>query len=93
MSQLYSRNPEFKQLLLDIEEIQSKAHRNANEVILDDFELCKLLKISKRKSAELRSKREIRYYKSGGKVYYFLSDVLEYIRRNEVPSIYELSKL
>lgn len=93
MSQLYSRNPEFKQLLLDIEEIQSRAYRDAKEVILDDLDLCKLLKISRRKSAEIRNKREIRYYKSGGKVYYFLSDVLEYIRRNAVPSVYELSKL
>jgi hypothetical protein len=92
MNNLYIKFPELKQFLIDIEERQMRAFRDPKEVILDDYDFCKLLKISKRKSAEIRARREIRYYKSGGKVYYILSDVLEYIKRNAFPSIYESIK-
>lgn len=93
MNNLYLKFPELKQFLNDIEERQMRALRDPQEVILDDVDFCALLKISRRKSAEIRAKREIRYYKSGGKIYYLLSDVLAYIKRNVIPSIYEQSKL
>lgn len=93
MNNLYLKFPELKQFLNDIEERQMRALRDPQEVILDDVDFCALLKISRRKSAEIRAKREIRYYKSGGKIYYLLSDVLAYIKRNAIPSIYEQSKL
>lgn len=93
MNNLYLKFPELKQFLNDIEERQMRALRDPQEVILDDVDFCAMLKISRRKSAEIRAKRQIRYYKSGGKIYYFLSDVLEYIKRNAIPSIYEQSKL
>ena len=93
MNNLYLKFPELKQFLNDIEERQMRASRDPQEVILDDVDFCALLKISRRKSAEIRAKREIRYYKSGGKIYYLLSDVLAYIKRNAIPSIYEQSKL
>jgi hypothetical protein len=61
--------------------------RPAEEIILDDVDLCLLLKISKRHSANLRAKRMITYSKSGGRIYFRLSDVLAYLKRHEVKSI------
>ena len=46
-----------------------------------------MLKISKRHSANLRATKQITYSKSGGKIYYLLSDVLDFIKKNEIKSV------
>ena len=55
--------------------------RPSNEVIMDEVDFCEFLKISKRHAANLRAKRNITYSKSGGKIYYRLSSVLEFIEK------------
>ena len=89
MKQYLQRWPELKEFIDDIDERVSRAFRPPSEVILDDFDLQKLLKISKRKSAQIRADREITYYKDNGKIYYMLSDVIAYVTRNKVPAFWE----
>ena len=75
--------PGWEEIIRQIRFEISQAQRPAEEIILDDIELCNQLKISKRKSASMRDEREITYHQKTkhGKVYYKLSDVLEYINR------------
>ena len=84
MNTYLNRWPELADFLKDMEDRVNKALRPANEVILDDLELQRILYISKRTSASLREQRLIPFHKSQGKIYYLLSDVLEYIKRNRV---------
>lgn len=84
MNTYLNRWPELADFLKDVEDRVNKALRPANEVILDDLELQRILYISKRTSASLREQRLIPFHKSQGKIYYLLSDVLEYIKRNRV---------
>lgn len=64
-----------------------EAKRPAEEVILNDAELCKMLKISKRTSATWRANGIIAYHKVGGIVFYVYADVLEMIKSNRIESI------
>lgn len=84
MNAYSNRWPELVDFLKDIDNRINKALRPANEVILDDVELQRMLFISKRKSAMLREQRLLPYHKSSGKIYYLLSDVLDYIKRHRV---------
>ena len=93
MSKYLDRFPELQEFLKDVDERINKALRPAEEVILDETDLCKFLKISKRLAAKLRAERLITYHKSGGKLYYKLCDVLKYATSNKVPSIYENLKI
>jgi hypothetical protein len=93
MNNTYKRWPELNDFIKDIQEVIYKASRPANEVILDEVEFCNMLKISKRLASDLRRDRLIEYSKCGGKIYYRLSSVLEYINRNLTPSIYSQLKI
>jgi len=93
MKTYLERWPELKDFLADIDEKIYHFTRPAHEVILDDVDLQRILKISKRQSAKLRAERMITYYKSCGKIYYRLSDILAYATMNKIPSIYEQRKL
>jgi|GEM_PF-6972023 len=93
MKAYQERWPELKEFLADIDERVYKALRPAEEVILDEVDLCRILKISKRHSAKLRAERSITYHKSGGKLYYKLSDVLQYATANRIPAISENLKI
>jgi len=75
----------LKKILSEVERIK----RPAEEVILDDYDLQQCLKISKRKTAELRLSRKITYSKPDGKALYILSDVLIYAKKNQVKAIDE----
>ena len=90
---IYNRWPELKEFLLELDQRTLRNTRDASEVILDDVDFCKYLHISKRKTAELRAQRKIRYSKTGGKIYYFLSDILEYVRKNAIPAIETTNRL
>ena len=90
---IYNRWPELKEFLLELDQRNLRSTRDASEVILDDVDFCKYLNISKRKSAELRAQRKIRYSKTGGKFYCFLSDILEYVRKNAIPVIETSNRL
>ncbi len=86
MNTYLERWPELADFLKEIDNRVNKALRPANEVILDDIELQQMLFISKRTAATLREQRLITFHKSAGKIYYLLSDVLEYLRNHRIES-------
>ena len=56
--------------------------RPASEVILDDVDVRELLKISRRTALEYRKKKFFKFFKLENKIYYFLSDIIEGIKKN-----------
>lgn len=80
----FFRHPGWDDLMRRFEYVMAEARRPAEEIILDDVDLCDLLKVSKRTTASLRAEKLIAFSKCGGKILYKLSDVLEYINRNRV---------
>jgi hypothetical protein len=61
--------------------------RPAEEVILNDADLCKILKVSKRTTASWRATGVLAYHKVGGIVFYLYADVLEMIKSNRVEAL------
>ena len=60
--------------------------RPPEQIILDDVALREMLKMSKRSTAYLREKGLITYSKIGSKIYYLLSDILLFLKQNEIQS-------
>ena len=85
------RWPELKDFIKDVEERFNNALRPPHEVILDDLQFQEMLHISKRHAAFLREERKITYSKPSGKIYYKLSDVLDYVNRNRVEAVINTS--
>ena len=56
------RWPELKGLVDEIDEKISRVSLPADQVILDDVDVMRILKISKRKLAQLRADRKIKFY-------------------------------
>ena len=80
----FFRHPGWDDVMRRFGYVMAEAKRPAEERILDDVDLCELLKVSKRTTASLRAEKLIAFSKCGGKILYKLSDVLEYINRNRV---------
>lgn len=74
---------EISQLMDTMRDMVNKAHRPANEVVMNEEELCALLKVSKRWAQQMRQSRKIKYSKRGGKIFYLLSNVLHFIKESE----------
>jgi predicted DNA-binding transcriptional regulator AlpA len=72
-----------------------QAQRPADQVVLDDQDVMKMLKISKRKLQYMRANREIPYHLpiSGVRSYYLLSDILHWLKKSRVESIANPKKL
>jgi hypothetical protein len=79
---LNSLNQKIDQLLPIVEQMA----RPPEQIILDDVALREMLKMSKRSTAYLREKGLITYSKIGSKIYYLLSDVLLFLKQNEIQS-------
>lgn len=71
-------------LIQKIETIVSGNKRPAEEVILSENEVLKMLQISKRTLATLRADGIIVYSKVRGILFYRLSSILDMINKNEV---------
>ncbi len=67
-SNYLERFPELKGFLDDLEERFLRSHLPADKIILDDTDIMKMLKISKRKLADMRAKREIQFHPTGPSV-------------------------
>ena len=80
----YFKATEVGELFSEILSEMLKLQRDPETIILDETDLCKLLHISKRHAIDLRKEGKIRYAKDGGKIYYKLSWVLEYIDKFRV---------
>jgi hypothetical protein len=74
----------FEDLLEKASEIIQRNQRPANEVIMGEREVLKMLQISKRTLATLRAEGILSYSKVRGILFYRLSDILEMIEKNEV---------
>lgn len=72
------------EILKDLKFELQQAKRPAEEIVMDDFDLCKFLSISKRTAAEYRSQKLIEYSKIGGRIFYKLSDILTMIERHKI---------
>lgn len=85
MKDLFQRNPELKEIIAELKSELLSVSRPAEEVILDDVDIRKTLKVSKRTMANYRSNGHIAYSQHGnGKIYYKLSDVLKFINDNRI---------
>jgi len=80
----FFRLPQWQELIRNIKYEISRAQRPPDQVILDDPDLCTMLKVCKRTTATLRAEKEIAFHKCGGKILYKLSDVFEYVDKNRV---------
>ncbi len=65
-----------------------KAENRLNgQTILDNQDLCLLLKLSKRTLRRYRAAGILPYFQIGGKPFYYESDVEEFIKRNQCDDI------
>lgn len=92
-SEDFFKLPTVQEFLREIRQEFTNAKRPANEVLLDESDFIRVLKISKRQAAKMRAEGVITYSKIGSKLYYRLSDIFEYIERFEVKSIYSNNRL
>ncbi len=86
---LFNRYPELKELILLFRYEIQQAQRPSNEVILNDQDVMKMLKISKRKLDYLKANREIPFSQPHphSSTYYLLADILDWINTTRVESI------
>ena len=83
-------NLEYKEILHLLRHELSKIQRPANEIILDDEDVMRFLKISKRNLQYLKADRTIPYHHFGHnspRTYYLLSDILDILKENRIESI------
>jgi hypothetical protein len=88
----FLKHPATEELIKRFEQIVLNTQRPADQIVLDESDFCAFLKISKRHAANLRAKRLVKYSKTAGKIYYILSDVLDFIKENQVTAISQQSK-
>ncbi len=83
--EIFRKNPDLVEVLnalyYDLQDLQ----RPPDQQLIDDVDLQKILKISKRTAASYRSQGVLPYSKLGGKVYYLYSDVLRAVLDNRIP--------
>src|SRR5689334_18363118 len=87
---IFRRYPELKELFnLFRNEIMNQ-RRPANEIILNDRDAMRVLKISKRKLDYLKSQREIPFHqpRRHSTCYYLLSDILDWLKSSRMESIH-----
>ena len=70
-----------------------QARRPPEQTILDDIDLRDMLKVSQRTTAEWRARRLITYSKIQGKIYYRLSDILDFVSRYSVQNSSKVLKI
>ena len=85
---LFQRYPDLARAFEEVLDQVKQFSRPANERILDDVELCDLLRVSKRTTATWRQKRLIKHSWLQGKCYYRYSDVLDAIEQNAVTPLH-----
>lgn len=86
---IFSRYSDLKEFVRILQYEVQQAQRPANEVILDDERVMKMLNISKRKLQYMKSGLEIPFHTpgNGNRTYYLLSDVLDWLKKGRIESI------
>jgi hypothetical protein len=92
-SEIFRRFPELQEFLVAIRHEVNQFHRPPNQVIWDDVDLRENLKVSQRTTATWRQEKLITYSKVNGKVFYKLSDVLDFIEKYKIPAITDTLKI
>ena len=85
MSKLEIKIPELEHIKVKIDVIMERLNcqtRNPKHIVMDNDGLMDYLKISRSKAAMLRNEGKIAYSKESqtGKVWYLLSDVLDFLK-------------
>lgn len=80
----YISREEFYEFMNDLLRKLDRINRDPEFVFFDERGLCDELNISKRHARDLRLEGKIRYSKDGGKLYYRLSWISEYIAKFEI---------
>lgn len=85
---ILKRYPELKELVKIIRDEVQRHQRPANETILYDEDLMKILGVSKRKIEYMKANREIDYIDPPmQRDYFILSDILDWLNKYRVESI------
>jgi hypothetical protein len=85
---ILKRHPELKELVKIIRDEVQRHQRPANETILYDEDLMKILGVSKRKIEYMKANREITYIDPPmQRDYFILSDILDWLNKYRVESI------
>lgn len=75
---------QFELLHKKIDQLSKSKNKIDNEVLLDNQDLCLLLKVSKRTLQRLRTSGDLPYRRIGKKTYYLESDVHSFIQEKLV---------
>ena len=89
-SSTFLNHTELKELVHVIRNEIQQAQRPPNEIILDDDDVMRMLKISKRRLQYLKPDRILPYHKfdsSSPRTYYLLSDILEILKSNRIEAL------
>jgi hypothetical protein len=88
------RYPELKEFIRLMRQEVQNCQRPASEIILTDQDVMRMLRISKRKLDYMKANREIPYHqpKAHSSCYYLLGDLLNWLKKNRVESIYNERK-
>lgn len=86
---LFNRYPELKELIFIFRNEVQKAQRPANEVVLTDQDVMRMLRISERKLDSMKAKRIIPFSQPipRSSCYYLLSDILMWINNSRIESL------
>ena len=87
---IFLKHPELKEFFYLIRYEIQQAQRPADEIILDDEDVMRHLKISKRKLQYLKADKiiPIHFFEPGSsRTYYLLSDLLQILKENRIESI------
>lgn len=85
---ILKRHPELIELVRIIRDEVQRHQRPANETILHDEDLMKILGVSKRKIEYMKANREIPYRDPPmQRDYYILAEILEWLEKYRVESI------
>jgi len=75
-------NERLTRLELRVEKLLKRENILNGEILLDNQDLCFLLKVSKRSLQRYRSEKRLKYHIQKQKIYYYESDVQAFIRDN-----------
>lgn len=75
----------WSQINEKLNELNQQQQRPANEVIIDDVDLRDIFNVKRRTTLNYRKSGKLKYSKINGRNFYFLSDVLEFVKSHQCP--------
>jgi predicted DNA-binding transcriptional regulator AlpA len=89
LTPLFRRYPELKEFFIMLQQQMQSLQRPANEIILSDQDVMKMLQISERKLDGMKAKRIIPFSQpiQRSSCYWLLSDILEWLKKSRKESL------